>query len=159
MEFGPSRPFAQKRTDLELGLQRLKHFMDDGLVPAFTPPWNRCDEETLTAVLELGYRGLSRTAAAQPPAPAGVPEYAVTVDLHTRKEKGAEMSWQRLFKELRKSLVHGFCGIMIHHQRMNDAAFAFLDLLLRLLKQNRHIRVVHLGTLIEENVRAEKIWD
>ena len=151
MEFGPSRPFAHKRTDLKLGLQRLKYLMGDALVPAFAPPWNRCDEETLIAVREFGYAGLSRSVSAEPPAPAGIPEYGVTVDLHTRKEKIAEEGWQSLFKELRKSLANGFCGIMAHHQRMNDPAFAFLDLLLRLLKQNHHIQLVHLRTLIKEH--------
>jgi hypothetical protein len=125
--------------------------MGDALLPAFAPPWNRCDEETLIAVRELGYAGLSRSASAKPPAPAGLPEYGVTVDLHTREEKTAENSWQNLFEELRKSLANGFCGIMTHHQRMNDPAFAFLDLVLGLLKQNRHIRLVHLRTLIEEH--------
>jgi len=156
MEFGPSRSFAHKRRDLRLGLYRLRHLVGDKLVPVFTPPWNRCDGETLLVVQELGYDGLSRSVAAEPPAPAEVPEYAVTVDLHTRKEKVAEKGWQSLFQELRSSLTNGLCGIMIHHQRMNDPAFAFLDLLLPLLKQDRHIRLVHLGTLSEENFGMEK---
>lgn len=157
MEFGPSRPFAQKRKDLWLGCQRLRELMGEVFIPAFIPPWNRCDRETLTAIQELGYRALSRSVAAQPPALATVPEYPVSVDLHTRKEEVAHKGWQNLFKELKESLASGFCGIMIHHQRMNDTAFDFLDLLLHLLKQRHHTRLVHLGTLIKENFRTENL--
>jgi hypothetical protein len=124
--------------------------MGENLLPAFTPPWNRCDHETLRALQELGYKGLSRSLGAQPVSPVTVPDFPVTVDLHTRKEEDTESSWQSLFKELGDSLSNGFCGIMIHHQRMNDAAFDFLDLLLRSLKQWNDNNLVHLGTLLQE---------
>lgn len=150
LEFGPSRPFSRKRKDLRLGFQRLSTLMGENLLPAFTPPWNRCDHETISALQELGYKALSRSWGAQPPSPAEVPDFPITVDLHTRKEKDAEISWQSLFKELGDSLSRGFCGIMIHHQRMNDEAFDFLDLLLRSLKQCNGTNLVHLGTLLQE---------
>jgi hypothetical protein len=37
---------------------------------------------------------------------------------------------------------------MMHHQRMNEAAFAFLNLLLQGLTRRRGARLVHLGNLI-----------
>ncbi len=149
-EFGPSRPFSRKKKDLHLGFQRLSAFMGEDLLPAFTPPWNRCDQETLSALQELGYKALSRSLEAHPISPAAVPDFPVSVDLHTRKEKDAESGWHGLFNELGKSLISGFCGIMIHHQRMNDAAFDFLEILLPALKQWNIVRLVHLGTLLEE---------
>ncbi len=150
LEFGPSRPLFQKRQDLLLGFERLRDLMDDEFLPAFTPPWNRCDDETLGALQEIGYKALSRSLGAQPPAPATLTEYPVTVDLHSRKEKDVEESWQSLFKELNRSLRSGFCGVMIHHQRMNEAAFDFLDLLLSELKQWNRVRFVHLASLLNE---------
>lgn len=150
LEFGPSRSISRKRKDLFLGFQRLSELMGEVFVPAFTPPWNRCDEETLTALPDLGYKALSRSLAAQSLASATVPEYPVSVDLHTRKEKDGAKGWQNLLEELRENLARGFCGIMIHHKRMNDAAFIFLDVLLTALKGWQNGRLVHLGTLLEE---------
>jgi peptidoglycan/xylan/chitin deacetylase (PgdA/CDA1 family) len=151
LEFGPSRKAFQKREDLWLGFKRLSKLMGELFVPVFTPPWNRCDQETLTALQELGYKAISRSLAAQPPAPAALPEYPVSVDLHTRKEQDPGGGWQSLLKELRENLASGFCGVMIHHQRMNDAALVFLDLLLEKLKGWQYGRLVHLSTLMEED--------
>ncbi|MES0396179.1 MAG: polysaccharide deacetylase family protein [Syntrophobacteria bacterium] len=156
LEFGPSRSFSLKRKDLQTGFRRLNRLMGDAFTPAFTPPWNRCDSETLNALQELSYQALSRNLGAQPPAPAALTEYPVSVDLHTRKEKDGESGWQNFFKELRESLGNGFCGIMIHHQRMNNAAFDFLELLLSELKQRNFARLVHVGTLLREGYLKEK---
>jgi hypothetical protein len=124
--------------------------MGEALLPVFTPPWNRCDQETLTVLEDLGYKALSRDRTAQPEAPPAVPDYSVCVDLHTRKENDAESSWHSLLKELTDGLNSGLCGIMIHHQRMNTAALDFLNLLLPALQNWNHARIVHLGTLIRE---------
>ena len=149
-EFGSSRSFSQKRKDVLTGFQRLNRLLGDSFTPAFTPPWNRCDSETLKALEELGYQALSRNLGAQPPAPAALTEYPVNVDLHTRKERDGESGWQNFFKELRKGLGNGFCGIMIHHQHMNNAAFDFLELLLSELKRRNLPRLVHVDTLLRE---------
>jgi peptidoglycan/xylan/chitin deacetylase (PgdA/CDA1 family) len=156
VEFGPSRSFSRKRKDLQTGFQRLNRLLGDSFTPAFTPPWNRCDSETLKALKELGYQALSRNLGAQPPAPAALTEYPVSVDLHTRKEKDGESGWQNFFKELRDSLGNGFCGIMIHHRRMNKAAFDFLEVLLSELKRRNLPRLVHVDTLLREGYGAEK---
>jgi hypothetical protein len=57
-------------------------------------------------------------------------------------------------KELEENLAIGFCGVMIHHQRMNQPAFTFLDLLLRKLKRWQYGRLVHLGHLLEEDSKV-----
>jgi hypothetical protein len=140
-----------------LGFQRLRELMGEVFVPAFTPPWNRCDQETLTALPGLGFRALSRSLGAQPPAPATITEYPVSVDLHTRKEQDDRDSWQNLFAELRENLANGFCGVMVHHQRMNRRAFGFLDLLLDKLKGWHCGHLVHLGNLLEEGYKPHEI--
>ena len=156
LEFGPSRKASQKREDLWLGFQRLSKLLGDLFVPAFTPPWNRCDQETLTALQGLGYRALSRSLGEQPPAPSSLSEYPVSVDLHTRREQNADTGWQNLLRELRENLANGFCGVMLHHQRMNNAALVFLELLLVKLKEWQYGRLVHLGTLLEEDCKLRE---
>ncbi len=149
-EFGPSRSLSQKRRDLYLGFERLRAIMGEDFLPVFSPPWNRCDQATLSVLRDRGYKAISRSLNARPPTPPTLADYAVSVDLHTRKERDYRSAWQSLFVELGDSLSRGFCGIMIHHQRMNAAAFDFLDSLLSALKLWNCARLVHLGHLIEE---------
>jgi len=72
----------------------------------------------------------------------------VNVDLHTRKELDAEEGWNALFAELKGALLSGLCGIMIHHQRMNDAVFAFLEVLLQKLSRHQSLPIVHFKALV-----------
>ena len=50
--------------------------------------------------------------------------------------------------DLEQNLTSGLCGIMIHHQRMNEIAFQFLDLLLMTLTRSSDIRVVNFRDLL-----------
>jgi len=149
-EFGSARSSGAKRRDLLRGFERLSSLVGEELLPIFVPPWNRCDEETLMALRDLGFKALSRSLGAQPAAPPGLPDYPVTVDLHTRREENGQAGRLALLRELGEALSRPLCGIMIHHQRMNEAAFAFLDLLLRSLIRWRGARLIHLGTLLGE---------
>ena len=78
--------------------------------------------------------------------------FDVDVDLHTRKDAAPGDGWNDLFRELHQAIVRGCCGIMIHHQCMNTAAFDFLDVLLKALKAQTRIRLVHFRDL--ENTAA-----
>ena len=103
----------------------------------------------MDALSELGYRALSRSRNAKPPAPAGLPDIQVNVDLHTRKEADPALSMEKLLSELRSGLSEGLCGIMIHHQLMNRRAFDFLDRLLSELSENPKIEITSMATLAD----------
>lgn len=146
-EFGPSRQLASIVSDVTRGRQRLRTIMGEAFRPIFTPPWNRCDDRTLTVLADSGFAAVSRFATRKPPAPPPLPDLAVCVDLHTRKGSNGREDWRALLAELAGGLSRPVCGIMIHHQRMNDAAFDFLDILLGRLAARGCI--VSLGSLIE----------
>ena len=133
-EFGTDRDRAAIRRDLTLGRDRLRAIIGPALTPAFTPPWNRCSAVTLELLGELGFTAVPRNAGATPPAP--LPDLFVNVDLHTRREPTPDAGMTALLEELRRAIALGWCGIMIHHQRMNSHAFTFLDLLLTHLRNN-----------------------
>jgi peptidoglycan/xylan/chitin deacetylase (PgdA/CDA1 family) len=135
-EYGPSRTTAEIEFELLRGRKRLASLMKGRFYPLFTPPWNRCSRETLELLRKLDYLAVSRSQNAMPAAPRGLPDIFVNVDLHTRRETRAEDGWKNLFEETAAALSSGFCGIMIHHQRMNDAAFGFMDILLDKLMQS-----------------------
>lgn len=147
-EFGPSRAAAELEKDLRRGRERLTAIMGPDFYPAFTPPWNRCGPAALDLLQEMRYRAISRSRG-EPPSPPGLPDFSVSVDLHTRKEADPRLGWELLLKELETAVSRGFCGIMIHHQRMNPAACEFLENLLSILSRFNELRPVHLGDLAE----------
>ncbi|HSO66927.1 MAG TPA: hypothetical protein VLP30_03645, partial [Desulfatirhabdiaceae bacterium] len=139
-----SRPADELMADIENGLNRLDRILADRLTRVFTPPWNRCDDRTLIHLKNLGYLAVSRNWNAHPAAPHGLLDIPVHVDLHTRREPNPQDGWDALFQELEAGLASGRCGIMIHHDRMNDAALVFLDRLLCRLGTFKEIHAVHM---------------
>jgi predicted deacetylase len=148
-EFGPARSIAEIEHDLMRGRERLTSLMQNAFFPAFTPPWNRCSKETMVILKRSGFRALSRSRGASPVVPAGMPDFQVNVDLHTRKEPTAAPGWKNLYGEIAAAIADGFCGIMIHHQRMNDHALVFLDRLLARMVAMDVFRFYHLKDLAE----------
>jgi len=142
-EFGPLRTRADLEHDIRCGSQRLENLLGKSFYPVFTPPWNRCDQKALDVLKNLGYAAVSRSRGSSPPPPKGLPSFDVNVDLHTRKEKTPAAGWDNLFDELLHAIASGRCGIMIHHQRMNEAAFDFLEILLMALVRNKKLNLVH----------------
>lgn len=147
-EFGPARSYDDISTRLEKGKIRLDHFLGSLNQPVFTPPWNRCSGETLQALQDLGFKGISRSRGARPHTPQSFPDFQVNVDLHTRKETSPEQGFNNLLKEIDQGLASGKCGIMLHHQRMNKRAVALLDTLLHCLKKQPRLSCVHFGDLL-----------
>ena len=148
-EFGPGRLLSDIKHDLLKGRQRLQNILGHHFYPVFTPPWNRCSLETLLSLKEFGYHAVSRNFGALPPPPENLPDLCVDVDLHTRKDKDPPSGWGRLFKSLKKDISSGRCGIVLHHQKMNAAAFDFLDMLLNTLNQSKMIELVNFKDLLK----------
>jgi hypothetical protein len=151
-EFGPSRSPAEIELDLVRGRDRLVSIMGSDFYPLFTPPWNRCSEKTLELLARLGYRAVSRSWDAKPVSERGLPDVPVNVDLHTRKETRSEDGWQNLLQELETALSNSCCGIMIHHQRMNAAAFEFMEMLLRQLTRADGCRLTGMPEIVEDRM-------
>lgn len=141
-EFGPARSEAAAARDLAAGRRRLEALMGADFTPVFTPPWNRCRASLLAVVSAQGYAAVSRNHGAVPPPPAGLPDLAVNVDLHTRKEPSPAEGWHGLAAEMAAGLAGGRLGFMLHHQRMNASALAFLDWLLAALRRNPGFNVL-----------------
>jgi hypothetical protein len=147
-EFGPVRSIVEIQQDIVRGREKLEHLMKDRFTPVFTPPWNRCDGRTLTVLKNNGFKAVSRHHRSMPKTPKGLPDLSVNVDLHTRRETTPEAGWQSLWKELSAAISSGTCGIMIHHQRMNETAFEFLKVLLDVMTQNSYILPIHFKDML-----------
>lgn len=148
-EFGPARSYDEILRHLSLGKDRLQEIFNEKFSPYFTPPWNRCSSDTALALKSLGFLGISRFAGARPDLAGILPEIPVNVDLHTRKEKSTEIAASAMFAQLLTALGNGYCGIMIHHQLMNDLAIRLLDLLLAEVVRRDEIKVCLFQDLVD----------
>lgn len=151
-EFGGARTISEIKRDLVRGKNRLEQLMGDRFYPVFTPPWNRCSNVTLELLKELGYAAVSRSRGSKTPSCRGLPDYYVNVDLHTGKEKSPVAAWENLFGGLQQAIASNYCGLMIHHQRMNAAAFDFIEILLKKLVKSHKLQPVHFKDLVQSRV-------
>lgn len=147
-EFGPHRADDAILSDLKQGRARLEAILGDSYFPLFTPPWNRCDRRALNILKELGFLAVSRSAGSLPISPQGLPDLHVHIDLHTRKGMEPTADRRLLLNEIEHALAAGSCGFMLHHQRMNDEAFAFLEVLLQALSDCRLVKPVGFKNLV-----------
>jgi hypothetical protein len=147
-EFGESRSENDLYHDLLRGKTRLSELLGNDFSPVFTPPWNRCGSTALNILEKLDFQALSRSSGAAPPTSSRLPDIQVNVDLHTRKEKDQNDSFNQFLLELSNSLSSGTSGIMLHHQRMNTQALSFLEQLLCCLSSFRDIRFTHFRDLL-----------
>lgn len=148
-EFGDQRGAQAKQADIERGRDKLAELMGRDFQPFFTPPWNRFDSETGEILAQAGFRAVSRSAGEgkKVPLPPKLPDLFINTDLHTRNESNPAEGWSALFAEFKAALATGRCGVMLHHQRTNAAAFDFLDLLLCALGNHPNIETVAFDSL------------
>lgn len=149
-EFGPSRSDKSIRTDLERGRKKLESLIGTDFSPFFTPPWNRCSERTHKILIQLQFRGISRSRGEQKN-PAPLPDCYINVDLHTRKEIEPAASLDGLCNECGQAIRDGRMGIMLHHQRMNNNAFTVLDGLLEIINKEPRLQPTDFNFILNKN--------
>ncbi len=149
-EFGDERTETAKQADIERGRDKLSELMGPAFQPYFTPPWNRFDQQTAAILARTGFHAVSRSAGEgkKVPLPPELPDLFINTDLHTRNETDPALGWDALFAELEEALATGRCGVMLHHQRTNPAAFDFLDLLLQKVASHRRLHAVGFDGLL-----------
>ncbi len=145
-EFGPSRPTALQRQDIETGAHRLEALLGD-TAPIFTPPWNRCTEDTGHCLLEAGFRVLVRDSTANGLGLDGLEELQVHVDWSARR-KGQPLARSDVGLLLAAACRRGPTGVMLHHAVLDRHARNDIERLLELLSEHASARCVPLGSLV-----------
>lgn len=119
-EFGISRTKNQQKDDIAKGQKLLREAFGKALDPIFTPPWNRCTQDTVGCLEDLDFRLLSRDATA-----AGL-------ESSTLKQMPVHIDWSRIIKmspdplhELGQAIAgnlgnNDLAGIMLHHADMDE---------------------------------------
>lgn len=141
-ELGPARPADAVIAALADGRRRMEGLFGPRFLPVMVPPWNRIAEGVVARLPEAGFRGLSayrarpRTAS---PTLLRVNTHADILDWRAGGRFLGERAAIALVVEHLAARRRGEAdpaeptGLLTHHARMDDDAFAFArELLLRL---------------------------
>ena len=149
-EFGPARAFEQQLADMARGQARLDEMLGDAWAPVFTPPWNRCTEDTYRALEALGFTGLSRCRGGSVPAGYSFREVSACVDIFTWRSGPRLKAPEEVESEILAWMDHSQpVGVLLHHKVMDQEAFSLLEALLDALSLSPCVRFQTLSELLE----------
>ncbi len=138
-EFGDCRTADQQFSDIVIGQRILKDCLGDYLQPMFTPPWNRCTQDTVDVLESLGFESLSRDYSAVLLQTDQLQEIPVHIDWFA-KRKGVRLDFQMLGKQMAQRIQqHDSIGIMLHHQMTSADERAVLAELLELVSTHSSV--------------------
>jgi hypothetical protein len=153
-EFGRSRPAAAQFADIGEGMRLLAAMLGPALDPIFTPPWNRCTEDTGHCLAAFGFAALSRESRAPALGVEGLAELSVTVDWFAHR-KGVRLTRAEVGELLADGCRSGEpLGLMLHHAAMDPTELGALADLLDLLARHEAARVRPMTALIGAPGRA-----
>lgn len=148
-EFGSYRSYDQQKFDIWMGKNRLYDLFGERVDNIFTPPWNRCNQDTIEALIDLGFASISRDASAQPLNTGPLVELPVHIDWF-KKQAG------RRLKPVKLGLLIGATirkknpiGIMLHHAQMDRNERSMLNDLLSLLHSYSNAQCKPMRALVE----------
>jgi len=134
-EFGPRRTYARQKKDMAKGKEILSKIIKGDLV--FTPPWHGFDRNTVKALAELGFSGISLDRKSKMPENMDAVRSILTNVYFNKKDlKGWFVEDPDVILEEIKYAPGPKAGVQLHHNEFkSDRDFEVLDeLLLRLKK-------------------------
>jgi peptidoglycan/xylan/chitin deacetylase (PgdA/CDA1 family) len=149
-EFGPSRPAQARQHDLQRGQRQLQRAFGARLDPIFTPPWNRCTDDTPAQLAALGFAALSRDAGA--PAQQALTELPIHTDWTREQRLAAEAATdasEKIAVQMARYVGGSHAvGLMLHHAVMDDDELAQLRALLQRWAAHPNARWVGMRSLL-----------
>ncbi|MEZ5500904.1 MAG: hypothetical protein R3E77_15930 [Steroidobacteraceae bacterium] len=150
-EFGPSRNAGQQLGDIALGQRILCGELGELLDPIFTPPWNRCTQQTVDALRRLELQGLSRDCTAIALDTTGLARLDVQLDWEKSRAPFGFCATSLQARLTRLVSEFDQVGIMLHHARMAHADRELLAHLLRLLSRHPMVRLCNMRSLFDSH--------
>lgn len=151
-EFGPSLGASEQQALLAQGQLLLQDAFGDLVQPVFTPPWNRCTEETADALVARGFTVLSRDHTAPRLDRDDLVEVPVTVDWFGHR-KGIRWSRDELAHSLARNVRDGGqVGVMLHHAISDGVERAGIGELLALVSGHARARMSGILELATQGV-------
>ncbi len=152
-EFGSDRTFQQQWIDIKAGQDTLNDYFSGYFDPIFTPPWNRCTQETVDALIDLGFKVLSRDNTTQVLNCNGLDELPINIDWF-KKHKGKRLTPTELGTVIGSAMSKNNVpvGIMLHHQIMDENERDRLIQLLKLLSRHSMAHCKRMMDLMTTNL-------
>ena len=151
-EFGPARPRDVQREDIACGRRLLLSMFGIHLDPIFTPPWNRCTEDTAECLIACGFLSLSRDGTARSFGMNGLLEQPIQIDWFG-KAKGVRLTrdeWATRFAQAIAQTSEPL-GLMLHHAPMQQQDFVEIQSMLRAVSRCSFVR----GVLMRDAIGAQ----
>jgi peptidoglycan/xylan/chitin deacetylase (PgdA/CDA1 family) len=148
-EFGSSRDKDQQQADIAKGQQTIRSAFGQAFDPIFTPPWNRCTQETVECLEALGFRLLSRDETAPPLESTVLKQVCVNIDWNLMMRVSPNplaLLGQAIAQALENNAL---TGIMLHHADMGGESLKALAQLLAVFADHDNVQ----GLLLRETVR------
>lgn len=135
-EFGDDRTYLQQHADIKIGQDLLLDYFGDQVDPIFTPPWNRCNQDTVNALNDLGFTTVSRDNTGIPLNYQKLRELPVNIDWF-KKHHGIRLRNTELGLLIAQVIDCGeTVGIMLHHEMMDHNERDMLKGLLELFNSH-----------------------
>jgi arsenate reductase-like glutaredoxin family protein len=136
-EFGSIRLKSQQKDDIAKGRDRLQANFGEAVDPFFTPPWNRCTQDTVECLEELNFKILSRDFTATKLASSNLQQIPVHIDWSKFIKQSTKP-----FSELGQAIVQNLTsnkitGIMLHHADMDSRDLESLAEMLTMLSNHQ----------------------
>jgi hypothetical protein len=133
-EFGSERNSKDVLIDLVRGKKIIEEHFSDMNFEAFTPPWNRLENQFVNLLSRTSFKILSRDGL-QISSEDDVRDLNVAIDLHTAKP-ARKYSCKELFDLItEKQMKTTNVGVMLHHRHMDNEDFDFMHMFLEYLNQ------------------------
>jgi len=157
-EFGSGRDLAQQRRDISLGQERLQDALGALLDPIFTPPWNRCTENTCRLLAEFNFRAISRIAGSTNIQHFGLTDISVAIDWQ-KKRRGVPLTWSEFCQYAQHYLLNSdVVGVMLHHEYLTDSELSRLCRFIACLRGSGKVRFRSMLQIIDSG-GLEKMGD
>ena len=148
-EFGQDRSLAQQKFDIWMGKSQLNDYFGDHVSKIFTPPWNRCNQDTVEALIDLEFTAISRDETAQPLKTGPLIELSVGIDWF-KKKAGVRLEYNEIGSQIGAAIwKNNPLGLMLHHAEMDRNERSMLKELLALLHSQSNVKCEPMSTLIE----------
>ncbi len=156
-EFGSERTYSQQYVDIKAGQDMLWDYFGEQVDPIFTPPWNRCNQDTVDALVNLGFTALSRDNTGELLNFHMLGELSINIDWF-KKRKGIRFSKPELSQLITHIIAEGEAvGIMLHHEIMDNSEREVLSELLTLLRSHPKVKCVRMCTRFQDKNKQVKI--
>ena len=147
-EFGSDRNYEQQLHDISNGKEILGNVFGSKTDPVFTPPWNRCTQDTIKIMQTVGLYYLSRISGSTDLCEQdNVRSVDVAVDwLKKRKKIRLENEQSVDYITSCFDTTSTSIGIMLHHEHMLDDELSLLDKFVQVLRDSEKVLFSNMRT-------------